>query len=342
MSNLEGGMINLDLWKLKKELCPKITLDPPMAKKNEKGNLISSPIPLMNLYEETYHKRLENKQIKPDLEDIKELKESLLDLRMDKVSKNKTPDWTMNNLERVLKSLKKKKARDPAGWINELFRPENSGYDLKVSILSLVNIIKKEQYLPKLLRSPDITSIYKKKGCKTDLNNDRGIFKLSILRTILDKLIYFDKIEEIDQNMSDSQIGARKNKNIRNHLFMIYGVQNELKQSKNKSVDMVFYDVEKMFDSQWTVDTMNDIFDVCDEEDDKLSLMYKSNLESFVSVNTPFGKTQRKPIYNIEMQGSVLGPIKASAHMDKIGKTALENTENLFLYKNMVAGSSGQ
>ena len=123
---------------------------------------------------------------------------------------------------------------------------------------------------------------------KKDLNNDRGIFKLSILRTILDKLIYFDKIEEIDKNMSDSQIGARKNKNIRNHLFMIYGVQHELKYTKNKSLDIVFYDVEKMFDSQWNIDTMNDIYDVCDEKDDKISLMYKSNLESFVSINTPF------------------------------------------------------
>ena len=156
------------------------------------------------------------------------------------------------------------------------------------------------------------------------------------MRTILDKLIYFDKIQEIDQNMSDSQIGARKNRNIRNHLFMIYGVQNELKQSKNKSVDIVFYDVGKMFDSQWTTDTMNDIYDVCDEKDDKVSLMYKSNMESYVAINTPFGKTKRKQINNIEMQGSVLGPIKASAHMDTIGKTALEDTDNLFMYKNMV------
>ena len=39
---------------------------------------------------------------------------------------------------------------------------------------------------------------------------------------------------------------------------------------------------------------------------------------------------------NIEMQGSVLGPIKASVHMDTIGKTALENNENLHMYKNLV------
>ena len=123
---------------------------------------------------------------------------------MKSAAKIKTPDWTIKNLERVLKSLKKEKARDPSGWTNELFRPEYSGTDLKYSILALVNNIKKEQFLPKLLRSPDITSIYKKKGSKNDLNNDRGIFKLSVLRTILDKLIYFDKIEEIDQNMSDS------------------------------------------------------------------------------------------------------------------------------------------
>ena len=76
----------------------------------------------------------------------------------------------------------------------------------------------------------------------------------------------------------------------------------------------------KMFDSQWTDDTMNDICDAVNECDDKISLMYESNKEVYVAINTPFGKTRRVLMENIEMQGSVLGPIKASVHMDTIGK----------------------
>ena len=85
-----------------------------------------------------------------------------MEKRIKIASKNKTPDWTLKDLNKVLKLLKKEKARVPMGWPNELFRSENAGDDLKKSILNLMNCIKNEQSLPKILRSPDITSIFKK------------------------------------------------------------------------------------------------------------------------------------------------------------------------------------
>ena len=54
---------------------------------------------------------------------------------------------------------------------------------------------------------------------------------------------------------------------------------------------------------------MNDMFEISDQND-KLTLMYEENKDSFVSINTPFGQTSRKLIQNIEKQGSVLAPIK--------------------------------
>ena len=44
-----------------------------------------------------------------------------------------------------------------------------------------------------------------------DLANDRGIFLLSILRKVLDKLVYNEKYPDKDLAMSVSNIGARKN-----------------------------------------------------------------------------------------------------------------------------------
>ena len=58
------------------------------------------------------------------------------------------------------------------------------------------------------------------------MNNERGIFILTTLKKVLDKLIYIDKYDDIDQNMSDSNIGARRGRNIKNHLFIIYGIIN--------------------------------------------------------------------------------------------------------------------
>ena len=37
-----------------------------------------------------------------------------------------------------------------------------------------------------------------------------------------------DKFEDIDDHMSDSNIGVGKNRNIKKHLFMIYGIINSV------------------------------------------------------------------------------------------------------------------
>ena len=49
--------------------------------------------------------------------------------------------------------------------------------------------------------------------------NDRGIFGLSVLQKIIDKLTYMEKYPLLDENMSDSNIGARKKKTHRKQSF---------------------------------------------------------------------------------------------------------------------------
>ena len=126
--------------------------------------------------------------------------------------------WRMDQFEAVLRSLKKNKTRDPTGIINEIFKPGVIGSDLKVALLSLLNGCKTNQTVPPYMMMANTHTIYKNKGSRFDLKNDRGIFILSVLRKILDKLIYNDKYSEIASNMSDSNIGAQKDKNIKNHL----------------------------------------------------------------------------------------------------------------------------
>ena len=101
-------------------------------------------------------------------------------------------------MDRVLKDLKRVETRDPHGLINELFKPEVLGEDLKLGILSLFNCNKQEQKLPKFIQFANITTIFKKKGSRQDMNNDRGIFVVSVLRMILDSLIYLEKYPLVD------------------------------------------------------------------------------------------------------------------------------------------------
>ena len=51
----------------------------------------------------------------------------------------------MSELNTVLKQLKSNKSRDPLGFANELFKPQNAGEDLKVATLKLMNQIKTTQ-----------------------------------------------------------------------------------------------------------------------------------------------------------------------------------------------------
>ena len=60
------------------------------------------------------------------------------------------------------------------------------------------------------------------------MNNERGIFILTAMKKILDKLIYIEKNYDVDKNMSDSNIGARKGRNMKNHLFIIYRIINSV------------------------------------------------------------------------------------------------------------------
>ena len=72
------------------------------------------------------------------------------------------------------------------------------------------------------------------------------------MKKILEKLIYNDIYKDIDQNMSDCNIGFRKKRNIRDHLLIIHGVIYSVIRGKEDLVDIQIYDIEKAFDTLWS------------------------------------------------------------------------------------------
>ena len=234
----------------------------------------------------------------------------------------------------VLKSLKNNKSRDPHGMVNELFKPGVIGQDLFKSLLMLCNKIKKTLTIPKFMEYCNIIGIYKGKGEKMDLANDRGIFIVNIARSILMKLIYGDKYELVDQHMSDSNVGARKKKSIRNHIFILNGIINEALQKKIP-LDVIIVDYKQCFDSLWLEDCTNDLFDA-GLQDDNLALIYKMNSMNQVAVKTPFGITERKPVEKIVLQGEVFGPLQCSVSIDTFGKECMDEEKHLYMYRVVV------
>ena len=68
----------------------------------------------------------------------------LFNLRLEASKHTKSEDWTLDDLEAVLKKLKNGKSKDASEFVNELFKLENIGIDLKHSILIMMNSIKQE------------------------------------------------------------------------------------------------------------------------------------------------------------------------------------------------------
>ena len=337
LCNLSGGFSANGLWKVKKKVINKQT-DPPMAKKDSEGNLVTTPAALKNLYRDEYIHRLRHRDINPDLSLLKELKEDLWARRFNLLRQMKSPDWSSKQVTEVLSTLDVNKARDPLGYSNIIFKPGVCGPDLIDAITNLANFAKRDMCSPVMMQLTNISTIYKNKGSRFDLVNDRGIFNMVTFRKIVDRLIYNDKYAVIDENMSDSNVGGRKGRNIRNHLFIVYGVINSVTNNESPPIDIQLYDMKQCFDAMWLEESMNDLCDTIPEKDwdDKLAMIYQSNSKNLVAVKTPFGLTERTQIDEIVTQGGVWGPIQCSNQVDCLGKECLNRNIHLYTYKNTV------
>ena len=151
-------------------------------------------------------------------------------------------------------------------------------------------------------------------------------------------MIYQDKYDEIDKFMSDSNIGARRRKNIRNHLYVVYAIINSVVQGKSECIDIQIYDLVQAFDSLWLEDCLNDVYDALDDQsrDDKVALLYDINKNNKVAVNTAIGQTDRIDVDRIVAQGGTWGSLLCSNHIDTLGRSCRSTGKHSYSYRNQV------
>ena len=84
---------------------------------------------------------MRSRPITPGLEQYqKDIEQKFQDILLI-TKENIFPDWNLNDLNKVLKSLKKNQSHDSMGLSNEIFMLNNLGKDLKMSMLLLCNKI---------------------------------------------------------------------------------------------------------------------------------------------------------------------------------------------------------
>ena len=125
------------------------------------------------------------------------------------------------DLEKALDNPKNNKSRDFEGFSNEIFKQNIIGTNLKMSLLVMFNKMKKNDLIPKFFNVANITTV-PKKGSRLILTNERGIFRVPVIRSILMNMIYESNYSKIDNYMSDCQMGGRRQKSCkRTFLFLM-------------------------------------------------------------------------------------------------------------------------
>ena len=89
LQTINGSFSNHGMWKVKAKLLAR-PHDPPMAKNDQHGNLITARGPLKKLYLDTYVHRLRNREIKREYQDILILKSALWSERLESLKESKT------------------------------------------------------------------------------------------------------------------------------------------------------------------------------------------------------------------------------------------------------------
>ena len=103
-------------------------------------------------------------------------------------------------------------------------------------------------------------------------------------------------------------------------------------------IEIHIYDLEQAFDAMWLDECLNDLYDTLPEENrnEKIALLYESNKDNLVAVNTAVGLRERRNIHKIVQQGGTWGPILCSNTIDTLGEKCRDRGENFYMYKNTV------
>ena len=140
-----------------KKLRPKFSPTLSSAKRNAKGVLVTDHDELKVLIATEYKNRLRERGIKPGFEELRLRRQFMFDRRIKLSEARKNLPWCMKDLDEALSDLKNNKSRDCDGFINEIFKNDIIGSNLKDSLLEMFNLLREKQFIPEFMNDSNIT-----------------------------------------------------------------------------------------------------------------------------------------------------------------------------------------
>ena len=263
---------------------------------------------IKDAYRKEFEERLRPREMETGFEKIKTKTETLCKMVLDKCAQTKEDPYTIEELNAVKKGLKKGKATGLDMYPAEIFSEEGQ---VDNELLPILNEIKTSLKPPSQWNKVGITCLYKNKGSRKDLKNYRGIFLTSVISKIHERLIMGRMKQTITENMSKLQAGGTQNRSTYDQIFLLRSFISHAKYI-GKPLYLTLYDFKQCFDNLWLDDAILSLWKL-GVNTDLLTMIYKLNEKSTITLKTPLGNTEEFDVPYICKQGTVLIPPMCSA-----------------------------
>ena len=156
-------------------------------------------------------------------------------------------------IDEIIKIIKEKKNGKSAPDLkNEMIK--RTGETMVNFIHPLVKAIWKNESIPSRWNTGTITSIWKGKGDREDLSNQRGITTSSSIGTIIDTLVD-SRIARVVP-FTEAQGGGKKGAMTSDHLFILRAIIC-ISQKQKRETFITYFDVKKAYDNVDNADMLN-------------------------------------------------------------------------------------
>ena len=266
----------------------------------EDGSELYGDEMIWNPYKNEFVHRLRKRIIAEDLKNYEERSESLLKISLSTMQKERP--YTKDELERVRKHLKKGKSPGRDRLPPDIFI--EGGNNMQNLVHNMLNYIKKNEGIPQQWTQVQVSTIYKNKGKKKQLINQRGIFLKQVISKMYGKL-NMNRAETAMKQIDKSQAGGRQNRSSADQTFLLRATIDHSKYL-NQPVYITLYDYAQCFDSLWLSDSLLSLLKAGVSKE-VVNNLRELNDTCRIIVKTPVGMTEEFEMKTIVQQGSVSG-----------------------------------
>ena len=210
---------------------------------NKKQGSLISPIQIWNHYNELLYKNGH------DVLD-KKIEEEIKSRSSEPFFSNLDYKFSLVEIRKALKKLKKGKAQGPDGIIAEMLISASPHLE-KILVLMFNKIFSNAEF-PDEWRTGNIINLHKG-GSPFDINNYRGITLNPVLSKVFSILLNERLNQYIESNniLNDAQIGFRPKARTVDHIFVLRTIFDKYVKKDNCPVFACFVDFRKAYDSVW-------------------------------------------------------------------------------------------